>query len=70
VTIQFANKDSGVPHNLHVFQGVDAKGDSVGETDIASGPVTQNLKLNLAAGGYFYRCDAHPTTMNGTLTVQ
>lgn len=69
LTISFSNKDSGVPHNLHVFAGGDAKGQSVGETDLEPGPIDQELKLNLAPGAYFYQCDAHPATMKGTLTV-
>lgn len=70
VTISFSNRDGGVPHNLHVFAGTDAKGTSVGQTDLASGPADQELKLNLAAGAYYFQCDAHPATMNGTLTVR
>ncbi len=70
VTIRFSNKDSGVPHNLHVFDGTDAKGKSLGQTDLATGPVDQELKLDLAAGAYYFQCDAHPTTMKGTLTVK
>ena len=69
VTINMDNKDSGVIHNLHVFQGADAKGTSMGQTALEAGPTQQKLDLNLAAGAYFYRCDAHPTTMKGTLTV-
>jgi plastocyanin len=70
VTISFSNRDGGVPHNLHVFAGTDAKAKSVGQTDLASGPVEQELKLDLTAGVYYFQCDAHPTTMKGTLTVR
>jgi plastocyanin len=69
VTIEFDNKDSGIPHNVHVYKGSDATGDSVGMTDIATGPTTQTLTIDLAASTYYYQCDVHPTTMNGTLTV-
>ena len=69
VTITFNNADSGIPHNFHVFEGSDAKGKSVGQTDLASGPVEQELKLDLTPGKYYFQCDAHPTTMKGTLTV-
>lgn len=69
VTISFNNADSGIPHNIHVFEGSDTKGKSVGQTELASGPVEQTLKLSLVAGVYYYQCDAHPTTMKGTLTV-
>ncbi len=70
VTITFSNKDGGVVHNLHVFDGTDASGTSIGETDLESGPIDQELKLDLAPGTYYFQCDAHPATMKGTLTVQ
>jgi plastocyanin len=69
VTIVFDNADSGVPHNIQFFEGSDAKGTSVGKTDLESGPVKQTLTMELTPGDYFYHCDAHPTTMKGTLTV-
>lgn len=70
VVIEFDNKDGGVVHNLHVFKGDDADGDSVGETELEAGPITQTLTLELEPGDYFYQCDVHPNTMSGTLTVQ
>ncbi|HYM14910.1 MAG TPA: cupredoxin domain-containing protein [Dehalococcoidia bacterium] len=69
LTIILENKDNGTPHNLQVFQGKDPTGKSMGLTDIAAGPVTQTLSLNLTAGTYYYHCDVHPTTMTGILTV-
>jgi plastocyanin len=69
VTIEFDNRDAGVVHNLHVFKGTSAQGESQGATDLEVGPVKQTLELELDAGEYFYQCDAHPTTMKGTLTV-
>jgi plastocyanin len=69
VVIAFDNQDNGVPHNVHVFKGNDATGESVGMTDVVAGPVKQTLTLDLVAGTYFYHCDVHPTTMTGTLTV-
>ncbi|HET6614976.1 MAG TPA: plastocyanin/azurin family copper-binding protein [Dehalococcoidia bacterium] len=69
VTIEFDNRDAGVVHNLHVFKGTSAQGESVDATDIEVGPVQQTLELDLEAGDYYYQCDAHPTTMKGTLTV-
>lgn len=69
VTIEFDNQDGGIPHNLHVFKGDDPDDESVGETELEVGPVTQTLTMDLEPGGYFYQCDAHPNTMSGTLTV-
>lgn len=68
ITVNLDNKDSGTPHNIHFHKGDKASGDSVGATDLESGPVKQTLKLNLEAGSYYYQCDAHPT-MKGILTV-
>ncbi|MHB8684700.1 MAG: cupredoxin domain-containing protein [Dehalococcoidia bacterium] len=69
VTIAFNNKDGGVSHDVRVFKGTDATGASVGATALAPGPVQQTLTLQLSPGTYYYHCDAHPTTMSGTLTV-
>jgi mono/diheme cytochrome c family protein/plastocyanin len=70
LTITYDNRDAGVPHNLHVFKGKDATGADVALSDIKSGPVTETLKLGpLDAGDYYYRCDVHPTTMEGILTT-
>jgi plastocyanin len=69
VTIEFDNRDSGVVHNVHVFRGDSARGESVGETELEPGPVRQELTMALDPGEYFYQCDAHPTTMQGELTV-
>ncbi len=64
VSIRFDNQDNGVPHNLHVTgSGVDEK------TEIAAGPATQTLKLNLRPGTYTYVCDVHPQQMKGELIV-
>ncbi len=69
VTIVFDNQDSGIPHNISVHEGSDAKGPTLGKTDLETGPVKQELKLDLKAGSYYFQCDVHPTTMKGALTV-
>lgn len=64
VTIQFDNKDDGVPHNLHVTgNGIDEK------TDVESGPVTQRLTLDAESGTFTFVCDVHPQQMTGDLVV-
>jgi plastocyanin len=69
VTIEFDNRDGGIPHNVAVYEGEDATDDSVGATELEVGPVQQTLTLELEPGTYFYQCDAHPSTMSGILTV-
>jgi plastocyanin len=70
VTIVMDNQDPGIPHNLHVFKGTDSKGQDLGKTEIAAGPVKQTLTLNLTAGDYFLVCDVHPATASAKLKVE
>ncbi len=68
VTIVFDNQDKAIAHNIHFFSKT--SGTSIGETAIKPGVATDTLSLGaLAPGAYFYKCDVHPTTMTGTLTV-
>ncbi|MBF6600334.1 MAG: cupredoxin domain-containing protein [Dehalococcoidia bacterium] len=69
VTIALNNQDTGVAHNIHLYRGSDASGASLGMTDVAIGPGTQELKAVLMPGTYFYECDVHPGQMKGTITV-
>jgi plastocyanin len=70
VTIEVDNQDTGLPHNIHVFKGNDNTGESMGKTDIEAGPVKQMLKLQLAAGEYFFVCEVHPATMSGKIVIE
>ncbi len=68
VVVCFENRDLGVPHNFAVYR--EEGGEQLGATPIEVGPVTQVLQLSaLSPGSYFFRCDVHPQTMTGTLTV-
>lgn len=69
VTVEFDNRDGGVIHNIHFFAGEDADDESVAETELDVGPIKQTLTFDVEPGEYYYQCDAHPTTMSGTLTV-
>jgi plastocyanin len=66
--ITFKNEDA-TPHNLHVFEGKDNQGKSLGATAVKNGPGSETLKVTVAAGTYYFQCDVHPTQMKGTLTV-
>lgn len=68
-TIVFDNKDA-VPHNIAIF-------DSSKLTTlffrgkIFTGPGSQTYSVPaLQPGTYYFHCDVHPTTMNGTLVVK
>ena len=67
-TINFDNKDAGIPHNIDVYatQG----GTRSLATEVAPGPSEQNARVGpLDAGEYYFQCDVHPTPMFGTLAV-
>jgi plastocyanin len=68
LTIVLENRDGGTPHNIHFFLGVNARGESVGETALTNGPSEEAVDLNLVPGDYFFQCDVHPN-MKGTLAV-
>jgi hypothetical protein len=67
-TINIDNQDAGIPHNLDLFD--QAGGTSLAATELQAGPVKQTLDVDpLDAGEYYFQCDAHPTTMTGTLVA-
>lgn len=66
VAVTLDNQDRGIAHNIHFF----SKTGSIGMTDVDSGPSMHTLTLGpLAPGAYSFKCDVHPTTMKGILTV-
>ncbi len=69
VTIAFVDDDKGIPHNVSVFSDPDEKR-SVFKGDIVSGsaPVTYHVG-SLRPGTYRFRCDIHPSQMQGVLLV-
>lgn len=63
------NRDDGVPHNLRLLGGPDFSATIV-ETEIVTGPVTQETTIpGLAPGPYRFMCVVHPT-MTVDLTVE
>jgi plastocyanin len=52
VLLTIQNTDDGAPHSFSVYR---------------TGPCKQTLALHLAAGTYYFRCEVHPQTMNGTV---
>ena len=71
VTIHFDNQDSGIPHNMVVFDGSDATGTPLFTGDLVTGPATKDYTFPAPPpGSYFFHCEVHPTQMKGTLVVK
>ena len=76
VTINFTNKDSGIPHYFALYTTGDmATGTASGKIfvgDIITGPasITYTFTAPTKAGTYFFRCDPHATRMTGSFIVQ
>jgi plastocyanin len=70
VTIQFDNKDAGVPHNFALYTDQSAS-QKIFSGDLSTGPEVVTYTFDAPAPGtYYFRCDVHPDTMNGSFTVQ
>jgi plastocyanin len=72
-TIDFDNRDAGVPHNVEVFdtQGGSRLFGATSATDTITGVATTTYKVSpQKPGNYFFQCDIHPTTMFGTFVVK
>jgi plastocyanin len=69
ITVVLDNRDGGMPHNIHFYEGTNARGKSIAETPLNNGPVEDPLELDLEPGEYYYQCDVHPN-MKGILTVE
>ncbi len=70
-TLTFDNQDNQAPHNVAIFNPDGSKVALGGDTAFFSGPGTRTYQVPaLTAGTYQYKCEVHPTTMMGTLTVK
>ncbi len=59
------NRDSGVPHDVKVFQG----DTSIAQSPVVTGPATTEVRFGpLAPARYQFTCTVHPN-MLGTLIV-
>lgn len=69
ITICFDNQDTGVQHNVDVFD--QAGGTSIAAGGIITGPAQELLDVpGQPAGTFYFQCDVHPLTMNGTLAIK
>jgi cytochrome c oxidase subunit 2 len=68
-TIDFDNKDAGVPHNVAIHRD-SPTGEEVFKGDVFNGPERRPYAVPpLPAGPYAFVCSVHPN-MTGTLTVE
>lgn len=66
VTVNFTNKDNGIPHNFAVYTDSSAS-QNIFKGEIVTGPATTTYTFTAPAtpGTYFFRCDVHPQQMTG-----
>lgn len=68
-TIVLDNLDAGIPHNVAIYADESAA-ESLFVGELFTGPGKIEYEVPpLDAGSYFFRCDVHPGTMTGTVTV-
>jgi plastocyanin len=73
VNLDFDNQESGVEHDVVIFQEDPAK--NTGQTPLftgalVTGPAKTTYRVPvLGEGSYFFHCEVHPATMTGTIKV-
>ena len=71
VTINFTNKDPGIMHNFALYNDSTAKTSIfVGKFVTGPGTAVYTFTAPTRVGDYFFRCDVHPTQMEGTFVVE
>lgn len=66
------NNNSNLPHNINFFAGPDATAESLGATEVVTGPNAPELVTFTTPdepGAYYFWCDVHVDTMAGILNV-
>ena len=67
--VPFTNEDT-VPHNLSIYEDDSAAKDLFIGAEVGGGSAIDYEIPALDKGEYFFRCDLHPTSMIGTVTVE
>ncbi|MDI6876320.1 MAG: cupredoxin domain-containing protein [Methanomicrobiales archaeon] len=71
VTVNFQNQDSGIPHNLAVYETPAATTPIfVGQIITGVNSITYTFTAPEEPGTYFFRCDVHPVQMTGSFVVE
>lgn len=70
VTVNFVNRDSGVPHTFSVYETAAAQ-KVIFRGQVVTGLAKIKYSFDAPAdpGTYFFRCDVHPTQMTGQFIV-
>lgn len=71
VTINFDNRDQGIPHNFALYKDQNYT-QAIFRGQNVTGPAktTYNFTAPSTPGTYYFRCDVHPTQMTGQFIVQ
>ncbi len=70
VTLNFNNKDGGIPHNFALYTDSSASTPIfVGQTITGPATITYTFAAPANPGIYFFRCDIHPAQMTGSFVV-
>jgi plastocyanin len=69
--ITFQNQDAGIPHNLSIYRNQDYTDPVYEPQDPFPGPGERTYNVPpLEPGTLYFRCDVHPTTMEGRVVVE
>ena len=68
-TVTLENEDSA-PHNFSIYEDDSAEADLFVGAEVGAGSTADYEIPALEPGEYFFRCDLHPSSMVGTVTVE
>ena len=70
VTVNFTNKDDGIPHNIAVYDS-SLRSEHIFVGEIITGPAETDYNFTAPekSGTYYFQCDVHPF-MNGKFIVE
>ena len=69
-TVVTLDNQDALPHNLSIYEDDSVESDLFIGAEVAGGASVDYDVPALETGEYFFRCDLHPTSMTGTVTVE